>query len=45
MIYMDTWSADELRKARDVLFPDMSDSELNERIYRCVLMIYKSMLC
>jgi hypothetical protein len=31
---MDTWSAEELRKARDILRPDMSDKELNERIYR-----------
>jgi hypothetical protein len=33
-VYKDTWSADEIRRAKDLLFPDMSDKELNERIYR-----------
>jgi len=34
LFYMDPWSSDELRQARDALYPDMSDSELNDRIYR-----------
>ena len=36
VVFMDTWADDELRNARDALYPNMSDAELNERIYRYV---------
>ena len=37
LLFMDTWTDDELRSARDVLYPDISDTELNDRIYRYVI--------
>jgi hypothetical protein len=37
LLFMDTWTDDELRNARDVLYPNISDTELNDRIYRYVI--------
>ena len=42
-LYMDIWAEEELRKARDALCLNISDTELSERIHRYIADFYHTL--